>query len=109
MRSTLVLLESLLLFMYQAKKLLGTVDSKGVMVWSTLESFRVKFALGPSPAEEPLDVDSFFTDVYAFIFDLDNKLELLVIQIAGFCGRDGFFSSCGCLGGNSALLPEGYL
>jgi hypothetical protein len=49
------------------------------MVWSTLESFRVKFALGPSPAEEPLDVDSFLTDVYAFTFDLDNKLELLVI------------------------------
>ena len=109
MRSILVLLESLLLLIYYAKKLLCAVDSKGVIVWSALDSFRVKLPAGPSPAEEPLEVESFLTDVCAFTLDFDNKLEVLVICIDGLCGRDGFFSSCGCFGGNSALLPDGYL
>ena len=79
MRSILVLLESLLLLIYQARKLLGAVDSKGVIVQSAFCSFNVRLPLVTSPAEEPLEVDSFFTDVCAFILDLDNKLELLVI------------------------------
>lgn len=80
-----------------------------MIVWSALDSFRVKLPLVPSPAEEPLEVDSFFTDVCAFTLDLDNKLELLVICIDGFYGKEGFFSSCGYFGGNSDLLPDGCL
>lgn len=108
--SILVLLDSLLLLMNCVKNAFDWNVSDGRIVLSNFYSFNCKLPLLSKPADIPLVVVSFFTDVWALSFDFEG---LLIFELARFVtglGIDIFFSkSSGCFGGSSALLPEGCL
>ena len=71
MRSMLVLLESLLLLINRFRNPFDLKVSDGKVVLSALCSFYYKLPLLSKPAETPLVVTNFFTEVYAFSFGLD--------------------------------------
>ena len=71
MRSILVLLDSLLLLMNCVKKAFERKVSDGKVALSNFCSFNYKLPLLSKPAETPLEVFSFFTEVCAFNLVLD--------------------------------------
>lgn len=109
-RSILVLLDSLLLLINCVRNAFERKVSDGRVAFSNFCSFNYKLPLLSKPAETPLVVLSFFTDVCAFNLVFDWLLIFELPKDATGLGRDGFFSkSGGCFGGSSALLPDGCL
>lgn len=70
-RSMLVLLESLLLLMNWVKNAFDLNVSDGSVILSDFCNFNCRLPLLSKPAETPLVVESFLTEVYAFSFGLD--------------------------------------